>query len=56
MPLLFSEGVQTGRIDIHRFIDVTATRPAKLFDCFRRKEQLRPAPTRIWRSGIPTRT
>jgi dihydropyrimidinase len=37
MPLLFSEGVQKGRIDIHRFIDLTATRPAKLFGLFPQK-------------------
>jgi dihydropyrimidinase len=37
MPLLFSEGVQKGRIDIHRFIDLTATHPAKLFGLFPQK-------------------
>ena len=37
MPLLFSEGVGNGRIDIHRFIDLTATRAAKLYGMFPRK-------------------
>ena len=37
MPLLFSEGVGKGRIDIHRFIDLTATRAAKLYGMFPRK-------------------
>lgn len=37
MPLLFSEGVLKGRIDIHRFVDVTATRAAKVFGIFPQK-------------------
>jgi len=37
LPLLFSEGVQKGRIDIHRFVSLTATQPAKLFGLFPRK-------------------
>jgi dihydropyrimidinase len=51
MPLLFSEGVQKGRIDIHRFIDVTATRPAKLFGVFPQKGTIAPgsdADLAIW--------
>ncbi len=37
MPLLFSEGVLAGRIDIHRFVDLTSTRAAKLFGMFPQK-------------------
>ena len=37
MPLLFSEGVGKGRIDIHRFVDLTATGAAKLYGMFPRK-------------------
>ncbi len=37
MPLLFSEGVMTGRMDIHRFIEVTATNPAKTYGLHPRK-------------------
>jgi len=37
LPLLFSEGVMTGRIDIHRFVDVTATGPAKMYGLYPRK-------------------
>lgn len=37
MPLMFSEGVQRGRINIHRFVDLTSTQPAKLFGLFPRK-------------------
>jgi len=51
MPLLFSEGVQAGRIDIHRFVDVTATRPAKLFGLFPQKGTIAPgsdADLAIW--------
>ncbi len=37
MPLLFSEGVLAGRMDLHRFVDLTATRAAKLYGLFPRK-------------------
>ena len=51
MPLLFSEGVQKDRIDIHRFVDLTATRPAKLFGLFPQKGTIVPgsdADLAIW--------
>lgn len=31
MPLLFSEGVMKGRIDMHTFVSLTATNPAKMY-------------------------
>ncbi len=37
MPLLFSEGVRADRLDLHRFVELTATRPAKLYGLFPRK-------------------
>ena len=37
MPLLMSEGVQKGRIDIHQFVSLTATNAAKLYGLFPRK-------------------
>jgi dihydropyrimidinase len=37
MPLLFSEGVLGGRIDVHRFVELTSTRPAKVYGMFPRK-------------------
>lgn len=37
MPLLMSEGVQKGRIDIHHFVALTATNAAKLYGLFPRK-------------------
>jgi len=37
MPLLFSEGVNGGRMDIHRFVAVTATNPAKTYGLHPRK-------------------
>jgi dihydropyrimidinase len=37
MPLLFSEGVLGGRIDVHRFVELTSTRPAKIYGMFPRK-------------------
>ncbi|MGH9323529.1 MAG: dihydropyrimidinase [Vicinamibacteria bacterium] len=40
MPLLFSEGVRKGRIDLHRFVELTSTRAAKLYGLFPRKGSL----------------
>ena len=37
MPLLFSEGVGGGRLDIHRFVDLTATRAARLYGIYPQK-------------------
>jgi dihydropyrimidinase len=37
LPLLFSEGVQKGRIDLHQFVALTATNPAKLYGLYPRK-------------------
>ncbi len=35
--LLFTEGVQTGKLDLNRFVDVASTQAAKLFGLFPRK-------------------
>ncbi|EPX85660.1 dihydropyrimidinase [Salipiger mucosus] len=37
MPILFSEGVSKGRITLERFVELTATNPAKLFGMYPRK-------------------
>jgi dihydropyrimidinase len=37
LPMLFSEGVNKGRISIHRFIEVTSTNAARLFGLFPQK-------------------
>ncbi len=37
LPLLLSEGVLGGRIDIHRFVELTATNPARLYGLYPRK-------------------
>lgn len=37
LPLLMSEGVLTGRIDIHAFVALTATNAAKLYGLYPRK-------------------
>jgi len=37
MPLLFSEGVRTGRIGLERFVDLTAANPARLYGLYPRK-------------------
>lgn len=36
-PLLYSEGVRTGRITLRRFVEVTATNAARLFGLYPRK-------------------
>ena len=40
LPLLFSEGVGTGRIDLNRFVALTATNAAKLYGLYPRKGSL----------------
>lgn len=42
LPLLFSEGVLQHRISLHRFVEVTATAPAKLMGLFPQKGHLSP--------------
>ena len=37
LPMLFSEGVRTGRISLSRFVSLTSTTPARLFGLFPRK-------------------
>ncbi len=37
MPLLFSEGVLKGRIDLNRFVELTSTNAAKLYGLYPRK-------------------
>jgi dihydropyrimidinase len=37
LPLLMSEGVMAGRIDIHRFVALTATNAARLYGLYPRK-------------------
>lgn len=37
LPLLFSGGVMTGRIDITRFVALTATNPARIYGLYPRK-------------------
>jgi dihydropyrimidinase len=37
LPLLFSEGVQKQRLSLNRFVELTATNPAKLYGLYPRK-------------------
>jgi dihydropyrimidinase len=37
LPMLFSAGVSTGRISLHRFVALTSTSPARLFGLYPRK-------------------
>jgi dihydropyrimidinase len=37
LPMLFSEGVQAGRISLDRFVEVTSANPARLFGLYPRK-------------------
>jgi dihydropyrimidinase len=40
LPILFSEGVAKGRITLQRFVELTATNPAKLYGLYPRKGSL----------------
>jgi dihydropyrimidinase len=40
LPILFSEGVVKGRISLERFVELTATNPAKLYGLYPRKGSL----------------
>ncbi len=42
LPLLYSEGVRTGRISLARFVEVTSTNVAKIFGLYPRKGALLP--------------
>ena len=37
LPMLYSEGVRTGRISVERFVELVATNPARLFGLYPRK-------------------
>lgn len=42
LPMLFSEGVRTGRISLSRFVEVTSTNVAKIFGLYPRKGAILP--------------
>ena len=42
LPIIFSEGVSKGRIDLSTFVRITATNPAKLFGLYPRKGSIAP--------------
>ena len=42
MQLLYHGGVAEGRFDLHRFVQITATNPAKIFGLFPRKGTIAP--------------
>jgi dihydropyrimidinase len=42
LPMLYSEGVRTGRISLARFVEVTSTNVAKIFGLYPRKGALLP--------------
>ena len=42
LPIVFSEGVGKGRIDVNDFVRLTATNPAKLFGLYPRKGTIAP--------------
>lgn len=42
LALLYTHGVGRGRIDLHQFVDLVSTRPAKLFGLYPRKGAIAP--------------
>jgi len=42
VELLYTHGVATGRIDLHRFVDLASTKAARLFGLFPRKGTIQP--------------
>ncbi|MGI8475088.1 MAG: dihydropyrimidinase [Thermomicrobiales bacterium] len=55
LPMLFSEGVGTGRISLERFVELTSTNAAKLFGLYPRKGTIAPgadADLVIWDPSI----
>ncbi len=40
LPLLFTQGVQAGRFDVERFVELTSTNPAKIFGMYPQKGSL----------------
>lgn len=58
LPMLFSEGVNKGRISLHRFVEVTSTNAARLFGLFPRKGTIAvgsDADLAIWDPGLTKR-
>ncbi|HEY6640941.1 dihydropyrimidinase [Povalibacter sp.] len=56
MALLMSEGVMKGRIDIHKFVSLTATAPAKIYGLYPKKGSIVPgcdADLVIWNTERP---
>ena len=51
MPLLFSEGVGKGRLDLNDFVALTATNHAKMYGLHPRRARSPSAATRISRFG-----
>lgn len=57
LPLLFSEGVKTGRLDLNRFVALTATNHAKLYGLYPKKGTIAvgsDADIAIWNPGRET--
>ena len=55
MPLLYSAGVQTGRLTLAQFVAVTATNPARIYGLYPRKGTIAPgsdADLAIWDPGL----
>jgi len=57
LPLLFEHGVKAGRIDLHAFVALTSTEPARIYGLHPRKGSLMPgadADIAIWDPDLPT--
>jgi len=51
LMLVWDGGVRAGRIDVHRFVELTSTNPARMFGLWPRRERLPLARTATWSCG-----
>ena len=56
MPVLWTYGVETGRLTMNEFVAVTSTNSARILNLYPRKGAILPGPTPTLPSGIPKRT
>ena len=54
LPLMFDAMVTRGRLGAEKFVEITATNPAKIYSFTRARARSRSGPMPTSQSGIPT--